>query len=148
MSRSYDHGRVSYAKSHRADGSQETRHVLADSMLSHYGARPDAYAEWSYLNYRMGSKETNLRDRYIDHHLLGDIFRDAGRKDGYDAGVLAAKGISRQQQRDAIGARFERAKAAYEATGEHKYLMMQKDMRAVAATHLDADLRQFRVSKK
>ena len=148
MSRDYDHGRAAYAKEHRADSSQHTRHILADSMMSHYGARSDDDRAWSHLNYRMGSKDTNMRDRSIDHHLLGEAFRDAGRPAGYDAAVLAAKGISRKQQFDAVSARFHCARAAYDATGDYKYYMMQKDLRAVADTHLGGDMRGFRLSRK
>ena len=56
--------------------------------------------------------------------------------------------MSYQQQLDGLGKRFDVAKTAYESTGEHKYFMMQKDIRGIADTHLDADLRGFRLSKR
>ena len=148
MSRKFDHGKSSYAKEHRTSSEQETRHYIADSTMQHYGAKPSNYTEFSSSNYRMGSKDTNSRDRMIDNALIGEHFMDAGHSEGYSASRLAQNGISRQQQLDALGVRFDVAKVAYEATGEHKYLMMQKDIRETANEHLDADLRQFRLSNK
>ncbi len=148
MSRSFDQGKSTYAAAHRVRGDQDTRHILANSLLEHYGVKRDNYSAWSHQNYRMGSRDTNIRDRQIDHHITGEVFHDAGRKSGYDAQELARSGVSRQQQLDAVGRRFEVAKAAYEATGEGRYLAIQKDLRGIAAEHLDGDLRQFRLSHK
>ena len=148
MSRKFDHGKNSYAKEHRSSSDQETRHKLGDAVLQHYGAKPDNYKKFSDDNYRMGSKETNTRDRLIDNALIGEHFKDAGHSKGYDASRLASKGVNRQQQLDTIGTRYDTAKIAYETTGEHEYLMMQKDLRDTAEKHLNADLRSFRNSKR
>ena len=158
MSRPFDAGKSSYRKDHlRSNSGQQTRHLLGDDFMQHYGAKSDNYSQWCDNNYRMGSKQTNDRDRMIDNALLGSIFNDAGskhhRQNGYDANYLAVNQgdrkcgrISYQQQRDAIGSRFDAAKIAYETTGEHKYLMIQKDLRDVAMKNLDADGRQWRLS--
>ncbi len=119
--------------------------------MEHYGAKPENYSSWSSENYRMGSEATNMRDRRLDDHLIGEIFRDEGRKEGYDAQVLqtatgSAPGLSLQQQLDGVKQRFDQAKVAYEKTKEYKFFMMQKDLRDIADEHLDADLRQFQLS--
>ena len=55
MARPFDHGKAAYAKDHRSDtSSQQTRHILGDEMLQHYGAKPENYSSWSQDNYRMG----------------------------------------------------------------------------------------------
>jgi len=150
-SRKFDHGKNQWAKEHRDSSQpQETRHYLADIYLQHYGANPGNYQEWSDFNYRMGSKETNTRDRRLDNALLGATFYDAGWKDGYDAHRLTqtAHGLTLQQQAYGIQQRFQRAQEAYLATGEHKYYMMQKDLREVADKHLNCDMREFRLTKR
>ena len=104
----------------------------------------------------MGSAATNARDRVLDNAWLGHSFSDAGSKvhrKGYDAHMLTKYDgkcgtISYQQQVDGLHQRFHTAKTAYEQTGEHKYLMMQKDLREIATSQLDADGRQWRLSKK
>ena len=155
MARPFDFGKNQYAKHHRdPSADQQTRHILADDLLQHYGAKPENYREWATDgNYRMGSAATNTRDRMLDRHIVGEAFSDAGRASGYDAQYLArgtknTPGMSYSQQINALGARFDAAKQGYATTGEHKYLMIQKDIRSIADTHLDADLRGFRLSKK
>jgi hypothetical protein len=106
----------------------------------------------SEFNYRMDSLATNVRDMRIDNHIIGEVFHNAGRGAGYDANALRHgtdknAGLTTLQQIDAVGIRFDAAKRAYEETGEHKYLMMQKDFREIAAKHLGADLRSFRLSQ-
>lgn len=154
MSRPFDHGRAAYAAEHRADSDQHTRHILADSLLGYYHAKPEKYAEWSDQNYRMGSVATNTRDSRLDSHIISEVF-GAGKRGtaGYDAYELTqstatAAGLSYQQQLAGISQRFGRAKEAYETTGEYKYFMMQKDLRDIASDHLDGDMRKFRLSKR
>ena len=150
MARPFDHGKARYRREHMTDSEQETRHILADNLLQHYGAKPENYATISDSNYRMGSTATNTRDRRLDAAIVHEVF-EPGRS--YDAARLAkpsgsCAGLSYQQQRDAIGRRFDMARQAYEETGEYKYYMMQKDLRDIASEHLDADLRQFRLSAR
>lgn len=145
MSRKFDYGRENYGNEHRSHEGQQTKHYLAHATLQHYGAKPENYREFAEHNYRMGSRESNTRDRLIDNALIGEYFRDEG--PGYDAQRLAAQGISYGQQLQAIGKRFNMARGAYETTGEYKYYMMQKDLRDAASTHLDGDLRGFHLSK-
>jgi hypothetical protein len=157
MSRAYDHGKQQYAKEHRSSSDQQTRHILANDLLSHYGVNQGNYREWSDGNYRMGSVDTNSRDRRLDNAIASEVFHDVG-SGGYNAAALTKAtttksgrtiaGMSYQQQLDAVGARFEAAKDAYERTGEYKYYMMQKDLRQVAQDHLDGDMRQFRLSSR
>lgn len=146
MSRAFDHGKNSYKIEHKMSADQQTKHYLSNELLLHYGANPSNYREHSWNNYRMGSVASNGRDTRIDNALIGEHFRGQGR--GYDAQQLASGGISYNQQLQAIGNRFDRAKHAYETTGEHKYYMIQKDLRQTAAEHLNADLRGFRMSYK
>lgn len=146
MSRAFDHGKNSYKREHQVSSDQHTKHYLSNDMLLHYGANPVKYREHSSNNYRMGSSASNGRDTRIDNMLIGEHFRDQGR--GYDAQHLASGGISYNQQLQAIGNRFDRAKQAYESTGEYKYYMMQKDHRHTADVHLQADLRGFRLSRR
>lgn len=56
-------------------------------MLLHYGASPTNYRDISDSNYRMGSRDSNDRDRRIDNALIGEHFRGQG--SGYDAYHLA-----------------------------------------------------------
>lgn len=159
MARQFDYGKASYGASHRPYVAQpsQTRHILADSMLQHYGASPGAYSSGvAHYNYRMGSEATNSRDSRLDSHIMGEVFHDAGRGRhgmGYDAQALTrdtAKhaGLSYQQQRDGVGQRFDTAKRAYDETGDYKYYMMQKDLRGIAEGHLDCDMRSFRLSSR
>lgn len=150
MSRPFDAGKDAWKESHRVPGAgQQTRHILADNLLQHYGAKPENYAVWCDNNYRMGSVGTNSRDIRIDNMIIGEVF---GIGKSYNAQSLTEptsrhNGLSYQQQLNAIGARFDAAKTAYSQTGEHKYLMIQKDLRDIAEGHLNADLRGFRLSK-
>jgi hypothetical protein len=146
MSRDYDHGKNAYKKAHKIYDDQHTKHYLSNDYLSHYGANPENYRGFSSSNYRMGSIASNGRDTRIDNALIGEHFYNQGR--GYDASRLAGAGISYNQQLQAIGNRFDRAKEAYDMTGEYKYYMMQKDLRSTAEAHLDADLRFFRLSNR
>ena len=151
----FDHGQSQYRQSHSGAA---TRHIVGNVVMEHYGVNPSNYNQWSSGNYRMGSTATNDRDKRIDNAWLGHAFHDAGAADhrqGYDAHFLAhnegdAKGgaISYQQQRNALGQRFDRCKDAYAATGEHKYLMMQKDLRDIALNQLNGDGREWRLSSK
>jgi hypothetical protein len=150
-SRSFDHNKNKYASEHRNHNTSEpqhTKHYIANNMMEHYGCKPSNYNEFSYDNYRMGSQASNNRDRRIDNAILGEVFSDAGHSGGYDARRLCNNGVNREQQLQAIGNRFDVAKIAYERTGEHKYFMMQNDLRAIAGSHLNADLRGFRLSHK
>ena len=146
MSRAFDQGKNAYGAEHRAYAGQNARHILGNDFLEHYGANPNNYGAYCHDNYRMGDTAVNGRDTRLDNAIIGEVFSDAGHRQGYDAQRLANGGISRQQQLDRVGARFDMAKQAYQATGEHKYLMMQKDLRMIADQHLDADLRGFRLS--
>jgi hypothetical protein len=101
----------------------------------------------------MGNTRTNARDTRLDNQIISETFTGTrfDNSGGYDAYALTQdtsrnRGLSYQQQLNGMGARFDTAKAAYEATGEYKYYMMQKDLRGIAEEHLDADLRQFRLS--
>ena len=156
MSRPFDSGKARYSSVHRSESGpvQHTRHIIADSMLQHYGASARNYASSvAEHNYRMGSVATNARDSRLDRHIIGHAFYDAGRAGGYDAQELTRAtashaGLSLQQQRNGISQRFQVAKQAYAETGEHKYFMMQKDLRDIADNHLGADLRGFRLSSR
>ena len=150
MSRNYDHGKYAYGQDHRAYAGQQALHILGDDLLGHYGANPGNYQQWSNLNYRMGASSVNGRDTRVDNAIISEVFsgtRFDGRG-GYDSAALAVGGINRQQQLDRVGARFDAAKTAYQATGEYKYFMMQNDLRDIAGTHLGADLRGFRLSSR
>ena len=155
MARAFDAGKADYAKAHRTSSEQDTRHIISNSTLEHYGASPEKYAKGVAAdNYRMGSQDTNRsRDTRLDNAIIGETFRDAGNPGGYDSKALtrptaAASGLSYQQQLDGVGARFDAAKSAYETTGEYKYFMMQKDLRDIATDKLDGDGRQFRLSSR
>ena len=151
MSRKFDHGKNNYAREHRNDDAEEkqhTKHYIANSTMEHYGAKPENYKQFSSSNYRMGSSASNGRDTRLDNALIGEHFSDAGHSGGYNSQRLAAGGLNKEQQLQGIGNRFDVAKEAYERTGEHKYLMMQKDLRDTADTHLNADMRGFRISNK
>lgn len=121
MSRAFDHGKSDYARGHRRSSDQDTKHYLSNDLMLHYGAKPSNYALFSDMNYRMGSKASNGRDTRIDNALIGEHFRDAGHSGGYSASRLAGGGITRDQQLQALGNRFDVAKEAYRTTGEHKY---------------------------
>jgi cytolysin (calcineurin-like family phosphatase) len=86
---------------------------------------------------------------------FGEVFSNADRgwTKGYNVrrlqnGTDKTRGLNMQQQLSGVGARFDAAKAAYEATGEYKYFMMQKDFRDIAQNHLNGDMREFRLSKR
>jgi hypothetical protein len=156
MSRQFDYGKNSYGQEYRAYEGQQARHYLGNDMLEHYGANPNNYQQYARdENYRMGNRHTNARDTRLDNQIIGEVFtgtRFDGRG-GYDAYALTQdtatnRGLSYQQQLNGVGARFDTAKAAYNATGEYKYYMMQKDLRAIAEEHLDADLRGFHLSRR
>mmetsp|Transcript_26301 Transcript_26301/g.44382 ORF Transcript_26301/g.44382 Transcript_26301/m.44382 type:complete len:154 (-) Transcript_26301:226-687(-) len=152
MSRQFDHGKYAYGQEHRSYHGQNARHYLGNDMLEHYGANPNNYQEFSGSNYRMGNTRTNGRDTRLDNQIIGEVFSGFG--SGYDAYGLTQRsasghtGLSYQQQLDGVGARFDTAKAAYEATGEYKYYMIQKDLRDIAGEHLNGDMRQFRLSNR
>ena len=115
------------------------------------GANPAKYAQVSDVNYRMGSVSTNAIDRRIDNAFHREVFgvgqNGASVSGGYDAAALARgrDGIDRQRQLNAISARFDAAKAMYEAGGGHQFKQAMKDFRDVARDHLDGDMRQFRM---
>ncbi len=119
----------------RADGANQSR----------YGAVSEAH------NYRMGSVETNARDRRIDNAFHREVFgvgqNGAPVAGGYDAAALARGpgGIDRQRQLDAIGARFDAAKAMHQAGGGYQLKQVMQDLRSVARDHLGGDMRQFRM---
>jgi hypothetical protein len=149
--RLFNHGQAKYASEHRTGPDQHTRHIIGDAQLQHYGADPANYSKWSQHNYRMGSQDTNMRDRMLDYHITGESFKNAGRPGGYDAQLLTqgtdtTPGLTYQQQVDGIKARFDAAGTAYKMTGERAYQNMQNDLRQIASEHLNADLRQFRMT--
>ena len=113
------------------------------------GANPAKYAQVSDVNYRMGSVSTNAIDRRIDNAFHKEVFgvgkNGAPVSGGYDAAALARGGIDRQRQLDAIGARFDAAKAMHKAGGGHQFKQAMQDFRDVARDHLDGDMRQFRM---
>ena len=156
MSRQFDYGKDSYGQDNRAYAGQQTRHILGNDLLEHYGANPTNYQQFASQNYRMGNSATNGRDSRLDNAIIGNEFSgtrfDGGC--GYNAYDLTKnssggnRGMSYQQQLNGIGARFDAAKTAYAETGEHKYYMMQRDLRNIADDHLDADLRCFRMSDR
>lgn len=155
MSRMFDYGKKTYGDDNRAYAGQQARHYLGNDLLEHYGANTSNYQQFAHQNYRMGNSSTNGRDTRLDNAIIGEVFTgtrfDGG--GGYNAYDLTTstrsnRGLSYQQQLDGIGARFETAKSAYAETGEHKYYMMQKDLRSIAEIHLDADLRGFRLSNR
>jgi len=154
MSRDYDAYKNSYGNAHRSYAGQQTRHILGNDLLSHYGASTSRYADAQRstegINYRMGGVATNGRDTRIDNAVISTVF--AGQRGGgYDAYALAnncSHSISYQRQADALGQRFDTAKAMYQQTGEHKYFMMCRDFRAVADNNLQVDLRQWRMPGK
>jgi hypothetical protein len=94
----------------------------------------------------MGDSLTNGRDSRVDNAIVREVFGIGG--SSYDSRRLAQGGVNYQQQRDRIGARFDAAKEGYASTGERRYLEIQRDMRDIAGSHLDADLRQFRMSRR
>ncbi len=148
MSRPFDIYLPQYRSSHSAGG-QVTRHLLANDLLEHYGASRSNYREamsqTGGVNYRMGNSSTNSRDRWVDNGIVGSVF-GVGRE--YDADKLASRGLSYHQQGNYLGTRFDTAKRMYESTGEHKYYMMQKDIRQVAKDNLNIDGREWRLSSK
>jgi hypothetical protein len=152
-SRDYDHGKNPYKATHKSSDSQQTKHILADATLGHYGAKPENYREISSANYRMGSRESNARDTRLDNAIHREVFQDQGRG-GYDAFALTkpsasgVSGMTYQQQLDRLGTRFDVATQAYAQTGEYKYFMMAKDFRDIADQHLDGDMRQFRLPSR
>lgn len=118
ISRNYDHGKYAYGQDHRAYAGQQALHILGDDLLGHYGANPGNYQQWSNLNYRMSASSVNGRDTRVDNAIISEVFsgtRFDGRG-GYDSAALAVGGINRQQQLDRVGARFDAAKTAYQAT--------------------------------
>lgn len=103
----------------------------------------------------MGNKATNGRDSRIDNAIVREVFglnsRDNPVRGGYNAEALANDArnpISYQQQLNALGARFDTAKDMYRLTGEHKYLMMQTDLRNIASSQFDIDGREWRPSSR
>lgn len=154
MSRHYDSAKNEYGSDHRAYSGQNACHVLGDEMLSHYGCNQDNYSNHvATSNYRMGDTQANGRDTRVDNRLMSEIFTGTQHDGlgGYNAHELANNGrnpVNMQQQLDRVHRRFEVAQDAYRATGEHKYLMMQSDLREVAGNHLNADLRQFRMTDR
>ncbi|KAJ1408118.1 hypothetical protein B484DRAFT_456390 [Ochromonadaceae sp. CCMP2298] len=154
MSRDYDHGKNAYAKEHRdADkerNAQHTKHYIGNEMLSHYGVKPEDYAKVSASNYRMGSSESNGRDTKIDNALIGEHFSDTrhSNKGGYDAGKLAKNGVNREQQLQGLGNRFDVAKKAYAETGNDKFYEIAEDIKETAGTHLNPDMREWRLPPK
>jgi hypothetical protein len=147
MSRKFDHGKDAYKKAHKVSKEQQTKHYLGDNLMGHYGVNPEKYRNHSYSNYRMGSVSSNGRDTKIDNALIREHFSDQG-KGGYDAKKLVRKGITMNQQLQAVGHRFDQAKIGYELTGHYKYFIMQKDFRDTAGKHLNGDLRSFKLSNR
>ena len=142
--RPYDAGKSAYARDHRTSSAQHTRHIVANETMEHYEVSTARYAAVGGSNYRMGSSATNTRDRLIDNSFHREVF-GTGSGGGYDAAALAGRGVSRQQQLDALGTRFDHAKQMYQAGGGHQFKMMMQDYRDVAGSRLGADLRQFRM---
>lgn len=141
--RPYDAGKNAYARDHRTSSAQQTRHIVANVTMEHYGVSTSRYAAVGGGNYRMGSAATNVRDRLVDNAFHREVF---GLGSGcYDPAALAGRGVSRQQQLDALGTRFDHSKAMYNAGGGHQFKMMMQDYRQVASDRLGADLRQFRM---
>ena len=148
----YDRGLSGYRDQH-GHGGQHTRHIIGNAMCQHYGVSSQGYAGGlASTNYRMGGVAVNARDTRVDNQLVREAFGLNARGGyssgyGYDAGGLARQGISQQQQLDRVGAQFDRAGEAFAATGDRAFLAMQADLRGVAGTHLDADLREFRMRR-
>jgi hypothetical protein len=143
MPRPFDAGKTAYGKAHRPHSvGQQTRHILGDDLLQHYGTSECRYADVQKqlgnhaVNYRMGTTSTNGFDTRIDNRLIGTLFTGpqvevAPKYKTYDATVLArgedgARKISYKRQGEMLGARFETAKDLYSRTGEHKYYMVRR----------------------
>jgi hypothetical protein len=143
MSRKFDHGKESYKKNHKAHDAQHTKHYLGNKLLELYKVDPTNYKYFSSSNYRMGSITSNGYDSQIDNSFINEHFK----RGEYDADTLAAKGISREQQLQAIGKRFDVAKIAFKLTRDNGCRKMMRDIRYTAKKLFDADLRGFRIPK-
>lgn len=137
----FNDGKIKYKNSHKVHKDQETRHIVARTSLNTAGVNKDTYKSSQSAkptNYRMGSKQENSNDKLVDNQL--DTFMENGI---YNSEMR----LSKQNQLDRLGQKFDVCKEEYERTGDMGYYRILESIRTIAQDDLNGDMRQFRIPK-
>jgi len=135
---------------HRAiyDGENEIHasHTFSVDMMNHYGLSDSARIAMNENgNYRNCNRYTNLSvHRRIDNALTRGSY-DSQRVSGSSGD---ASYIPPQEQAQRLGRQFDIASETYRQTGDAGCYAAMQNIRDVAGSELDCDLREFRLPKR